>query len=208
MAGRKITWKKPKPRKPIKKTSRQIRIEEAINSWPSLSEGLSPQEKLKLARDIRGTGRLPRGLAHLFRPPTEDDFRALALHCCKAIIERRGSKRTDRAIVFVKLPYSYRYSWTDFPVGVLLDADMLSVTFRFNANLLLDFLHKKGYSDFCSADLRKYLGVFERKMSCWENASEEENDFALLMQFGYDSDIFRAYEQELSKLIEGEENGN
>ena len=206
MAGRKITWKKPKPRKPVKKTARQLRIEEAINNWPSLSEGMSPQEKLRLAKEIRGTGRLPRGLAHLFRPPTEDDFYALGLHCCKAIIDRKGSSRSDRAVVFMKLPYSYRYSWSDFPVGVMVDADMLSITFRFNANILLDYLHKKGYSDFSSRDLRKYLGVFERKISSWVSEENSENEFAILSKFGYDSDIFKAYEEELSKLIEGEDN--
>lgn len=201
MAGRKITWKPPKPRrrKPIKKTARQLKIEEAMQNWEALSEGLSPQQKLRLARDIRGSGRLPKGMQMLYRPVTEDDLRSLALFCCKAIIAKKG-KRTDRIFVNVRLPYNYRAAWPTFPTGVLQDADMLSVVMRLNANIVVDFLHKEGYSDFCSSDLRKYLGVLQRKIS----SVDEDSELAILNAYGYDTEVLGMYEDILNNLLEGE----
>jgi len=203
MAGRKNTWKAPKPRRarPIRKTIRQLRIEEAINNWPKLSEGLTPREKAALARKLRGNGRLPKGMSYLFRPVTEDDLRSLALFCCKAIIARKG-KRTDRVFVKVVLPYSFRYAWNNFPIGTLVDADMLTVTMKYNCSKLIDFLHAQGYTDFSSSDLRKYLGVLQRKIS----SIDEDSELAILNAYGYDTEVLGMYENILNNLLEGEEN--
>lgn len=201
MARRKNTWRKPKTRKPPKKTQRQIKIENAILEWPSLSEGLTPQQKLALARSIRGSGKLPTGMNHLYRPVTEDDLRSLALHCCRAIIERKG-KRTDRVFTDIILPYSFRYSWPKFPIGVMIDADMLTITMRYNCNKILDFLHQQGYSDFSSRDLRKYLGTLQRKLT----GVDEDSDLAILNAYGYDSEIMSMYEDIMSDIVEGESN--
>ena len=126
-------------------------------------------------------------------------MRSLALFCCKAIIAKKG-KRTDRIFVNVRLPYNYRAAWPTFPTGVLQDADMLSVVMRLNANIVVDFLHKEGYSDFCSSDLRKYLGVLQRKIS----SVDEDSELAILNAYGYDTEVLGMYEDILNNLLEGE----
>lgn len=196
MAYRKTRWRKPRPRKPRKLTAREQRIMEAINSWGELSRGLTAKEKFKLAKDIRGSGKLPRAFQHMFRAATEMDLRALALFCCKAIIEKRDSKRTDRVMVKVRLPFSYRYSWPDFPIGDMVDADMLSQTYLYNANKLLAFLHEKGYSEFSDRHLRKYLGTLKRRITDFG----DDEELAILNMYGYDSEILAMYEDILKEV--------
>lgn len=186
-----MTAKLPKPRKPrkIKKTERQLRIEEAVSQEPALYEGLTPQEQLAKARAIRGVGRLPKGLQSLYKAPTEDEWRNLALVCVKAIVQRvDGFMRSDRVSVEIRLPYFYREYAKDFPIGTLLRADTLTQTFRVNANKLLDYISAKGYTSFTSRELRKNIGAYTRELSQWDN------EFTLLSKYAPDYVILEAWE--------------
>lgn len=195
----KYTLKKPRKRKTIKKTPRQLKIERAIAEWDVLSQDLSPQQKLALARKIRGSGKLPQGMQHLFRVPQEADYREMALVCSKAIVARNGNnQRSDRVNVIVRLPYFFRERAKDFPIGRLVDADMLTQTFEINANYLLTWLYEKGYSDFDSKTLRKELGVFQRKLAAFEN------EFALINAYAPDEVIFSEWEKLMKQTLDNE----
>jgi len=190
-----------KPRKPrkIKLTERDKRIQQALNT-PEIFDGLSPQEQLALAKEIRGVGRLSKYLETRYRQPTEDDFRQMALVCAKAIVSRQRENgervRSDRIFVTIRLPYFFREKNKTFPLGVLMSADVLSVTMRINANKVLDWLYELGYSDFSSKELRKYLGVFERELTAWEN------EFTILNTYGRDEDIFLAWGELMNDIKE------
>jgi len=69
MVTRRRTSLKPRKPRKIKLTERDKRIQQALNT-PEIFDGLSPQEQLALAKEIRGVGRLSKYLETRYRQPT------------------------------------------------------------------------------------------------------------------------------------------
>lgn len=200
MASRKVKWKKARPRKPLKKSQRELRIEKAIIEWEGISEGLSIQEKFRLAKEIRGSGILPVGIRARLSVPTNDMWQKLTKKITLVIIAREGANRSDRVLIPIRFPFNFRSCLKDFPTSSkMVDADMLSVTMLYNATKVLDWLYDRGYSRYSSRQLRKHIGVFNKWLSEWEN------EFNILNQYGVDSDIVAEYANVIDSFEKGED---
>jgi len=189
-------------KKPPKHTARALRILDAQNNWEALSVGLSPQEKRALAGSIRGTGCLPISIQYMMIKPDEEMWRSMALFCCRKIAARElGAKRNDRVFAYFVLPYNYRNVLKSFPIGELVDADMFTVTMRVNCILVLDWLWKRGYSDFNARALTQRVKVVRKELT------DMTKDLYLVNKWGYDTDILNAW-ADIINNEEGETNDN
>lgn len=156
--------KAPSLRKP---SSRDLLYMRLLRQGASVFNGLStPQEKLEHVRKLVGSGRPSAFMKSLLKPVTQEVYDTIALACTHAIVQRAEAHRSDRASILVRLPLTFRRYNKTLPKGILVDVlDIGTALFRYNANTLLDYLHKKGKVAYNSRMLRKSLGDVKRLLN-------------------------------------------
>lgn len=162
-----VTRRKRKPPSLRKPSPRDLLYMSLLRQGGAIFDGCStPQQKLERVRELLGSGRPSAFMRSLLKPITQEVYDTIALACTNAVIRRAEAHRSDRANILVKLPLTFRRYNKSFPKGILVDVlDIGTALFRYNANTLLDYLHKKGKVAYNSRMLRKSLGDVKRLLN-------------------------------------------
>jgi hypothetical protein len=94
----------------------------------------------------------------------EQMYAQMAKACVAAVIQREWD-------ILVTFPYFVKFKDKTFPHGILVSKTPTTNVYKIKVRKLLDWLHEKGYSKFCTEDVMKssrdfqyFLGKMERMM--------------------------------------------
>lgn len=127
---------------------------------------------------LRKRGRPSRHWLRSLRKFTKADADLLVLKCVESILKRPDDVFYGRETVLVKVPFNLRRTTPSFPRGLKQDEDEYTITWKINANKLLDYLYRLGYVGYDSKALRASITSINQRLAhleyLWENSVEWE----------------------------------